>query len=418
MGHSPLSRRTFLKGTGLAVALPLLEGMSPAIRGLGGAEEKKKVPRRLVGLETNMGILPQYFFPEKAGADYGSTPYLDKLAAHRKNMTVFSGTSLPGVTGGHAAEKCFLTGTPHPERGGFRNWVSLDQVVAEQMGGETRYPSLVLAMTSEGGQTLSFTRSGAAISAERSSKKLFQRLFVQGKPDEVEANVEALRQGRSMLDFTGDQARRLSGSLSTADQQRLDQYFSSLRDLEKRLHSAQEWERRPKPKIGAQAPTDIDDGREFVKKTRLMFDVMKLALETDSTRVITMFIDTTVIHNITHHGNRPEVLAELSAKETAQFEALNDFLTALTSVTEEGQTLLDRTMVLYGTCMGSANSHSNVNLPVLLAGGGFRHGKHLAFDQKNNYPLTNLYVSMLQRMDLETSEFSTAKGTMAGLELA
>jgi hypothetical protein len=388
--------------------------MSPAI----GADEKKKVPRRLVGLETNMGILPQYFFPEKAGTDYAPTQYLEKLAAHRANMTIFSGTSLPGVTGGHAAEKCFLTGTPHPERGGFRNWVSLDQVVAEQMGGETRYPSIVLAMTSEGGQTLSFTRSGAAISAERSSKKLFQRLFVQGKPEEVEANVEALRQGRSMLDFTGDQAKRLSGSLSTADQQRLDQYFSSLRDLEKRLHSSQEWERKPKPKVSAESPTDIDDGREFVKKTRLMFDVMKLALETDSTRVITLFIDTTVIHNITHHGNRPEVLAELSAKEGAQFEALNDFLTALTSVKEEGQTLLDRTMVLYGTCMGSANSHSNVNLPVLLAGGGFKHGKHLAFDPKNNYPLTNLYVSMLQRMGLETSEFSTSKGTMAGLEFA
>jgi len=125
-----------------------------------------------------------------------------------------------------------------------------------------------------------------------------------------------------------------------------------------------------------------------------------------------------VIHNITHHGNRPEVLAELSAKETGQFEALNDFLTALTSVKEEGQSLLDRTMVLYGTCMGSANSHSNVNLPVLLAGGGFKHGKHLAFDQKNNYPLTNLYVSMLQRMGVETSEFSTSKGTMTGLEFA
>jgi hypothetical protein len=414
MAHSPLSRRTFLKGAGFALALPLLEGMSPAI----GADEKKKVPRRLVGLETNMGILPQYFFPEKAGTDYAPTQYLEKLAAHRANMTIFSGTSLPGVTGGHAAEKCFLTGTPHPERGGFRNWVSLDQVVAEQMGGETRYPSIVLAMTSEGGQTLSFTRSGAAISAERSSKKLFQRLFVQGKPEEVEANVEALRQGRSMLDFTGDQAKRLSGSLSTADQQRLDQYFSSLRDLEKRLHSSQEWERKPKPKVSAEAPTDIDDGREFVKKTRLMFDVMKLALETDSTRVITLFIDTTVIHNITHHGNRPEIVSQLRAHEEGQFDALRGFLSQLTETKEEGQPLLDRTMVLYGTCMGSANSHSNVNLPVLLAGGGFKHGKHLAFDPKNNYPLTNLYVSMLQRMGLETSEFSTSKGTMAGLEFA
>jgi len=407
-----LSRRTLLRGAGVAMALPLLDAMTPAFA------RTPKVVRRLVGMETNMGILPQFFFPEKAGRDYVAPPYLERLAAFRNNMTVFSGTSLPGVTGGHAADRCFLTGTPHPERGGFRNWVSLDQVAAEQIGGDTRFPSLVLAMTSEGGMTLSFTRSGAAITAERSPKKVFQKLFVQGKPEEVEANAEAIRQGRSMLDFIGDQSKRLSKNLTAGDQQRLDQYLSSVRDLEKRFQSAESWEYKPKPKVDAQPPTDIDDGREFVKKTRLMMDVVKLALETDSTRVVTLFIDTTVIHNITHHGNRPEAIAELRAKEEQQFDALADFLKALDGVKEEGQSLLDRTMCLYGTNMGSANSHSNVNLPVLLAGGGFKHGQHLAFDAKNNYPLTNLYLSMLHRLGIETSEFSTAKGTLAGLEQA
>src|SRR3982751_1609111 len=149
-----------------------------------------------------------------------------------------------------------------------------------------------------------------------------------------------------------------------------------------------------------------------------MFDVMKLALETDSTRIVSLFIDTTVIHNITHHGNRPEALGELRGHEEKQFDALGSFLTSLSGVKEEGQTLLDRTMVLYGTCMGSANSHSNVNLPVLLAGGGFKHGQHLAFDTKNNYPLSNLFVSMLQRLGIEAGEFSTGKGTFRGLEMA
>jgi len=407
-----LSRRTFLRGAGVAVALPLLDAMTPAFAA------PRAVVRRLVGMETNMGILPQFFFPEKAGRDYAAPAYLERLAAFRPKMTVFSGTSLPGVTGGHAADRCFLTGTPHPERGGFRNWVSLDQVAAEQIGGETRFPSLVLAMTSEGGMTLSFTRSGAAITAERSVKKTFQKLFVQGKPDEVEANAEAIRQGRSMLDFIGDQSRRLGKNLSAADQQRIDQYLSSVRDLEKRLQSAEAWEYKPKPKVDAAPPADIDDGREFVKKTKLMMDLMKLALETDSTRVITLFIDTTVIHNITHHGNRPEAISELRAHEERQFDALAGFLGALDGVREEGETLLDRTMCLYGTNMGSANSHSNVNLPVLLAGGGFKHGQHLAFDAKNNYPLTNLYLSMLRRLGIEAAEFSTAKGTMAGLEMA
>src|SRR5258708_33289190 len=198
----------------------------------------------------------------------------------------------------------------------------------------------------------------------------------------------------------------------------MDQYLTSVRELEQRLASLERWEHRPRPRVNAQPPQDIDDGREFVRKTGLMFEVIKLALETDSSRVISLFIDTTVIHNITHHGNRPEVLAELRSKEEGQFEALGNFLRLLNDTREDGQTLLDRTMVLYGTCMGSANSHSNVNLPVLLAGGGFKHGQHLAFDTKNNYPLTNLYVSMLQRLGMETGEFSTSKGTMKGLELA
>jgi hypothetical protein len=412
--RQPLSRRAFLRGTGIALTLPFLEAMLPAY---GGAETASAKPRRMVCIETNMGILPQFFFPEEPGHDYAPTPYLTRLAAHRRQMTVLSGVSHPGVTGAHAAEKCFLTGTPHPERGGFRNWVSLDQFAAERIGNRTRHPSLVLAMSNEGA-TLSYTRSGAPIPAEKSPRKLFQKLFVQGNPQEVAANVEALRQGRSLLDFVGDQSKRLNRSLSKTDQTRLDQYYTSVRDLEQRLHSAEEWEYKPKPVVTTKAPEDIDDAKAFVARTRLMFEVMKLALETDSTRLISLFIDTTVIHNITHHGNRPEVLNELRGHEEKQFDALNGFLNALAGTNEQGETLLDRTMVLYGTPMGSANSHSNVNLPVLLAGGGFKHGQHLAFNKENNYPLANLYVSMLQRLGLETDQFSTGKGTLRGLELA
>lgn len=412
--QGPLSRRSLLRGTGVALALPLLDAMRPAL----GAEAKAEIPRRLVAIQTNMGILPQFFFPTKTGSDYESTPYLDRLKDHRSQLSVFSGVSHPGVAGGHAAEKCFITGTPHPDRGGFRNWISLDQFAAESLGSRTRYPSLVLANSNENQATLSYTRSGAPIPAERSVKKLFQKLFVQGKPEEVAANVEALKQGRSLLDFVGEQSKRLNKSLSAADQHRMDEYLSSVRDLEQRLASSEEWEYKPKPTVTEQAPDDIEDQKEFVRKTELVFDVMKLAIETDSSRIISLFIDTTVIHNITHHGNRPEVLDELSAKEKGQFDALNKFLTKLAAAKEDGQSLLDRTMVLYGTCMGSANSHSNVNLPVLLAGGGFKHGQHLAFDTENNYPLANLFVSMLQRLGMEVDQFSTGKGTFRGLEMA
>ena len=408
----PLRRRTFLRASGVAIALPMLEAMRPAF----AAEAATEAPRRLVAIETNMGILPTYFFPEGSGRDYKASPYLERLAAHRDQMTVFSGTSFPGVTGGHAAERCFLTGTPHPERGGFRNGVSLDQFAADYVGNQTRFPSLVTAITNENA-TLSFSRNGSSIPAEGSPRKLFEKLFVQGKPEEVEARVETLRQGLSTLDFVGEQTRRLNRALSPVDQRRMDQYLTAVRDLEKRLHSAQAWEYKQKPQVAAPLPEENNDPRQFVERSNMIFDVLNLALRTDSTRIVSLFIDTTVIHNITHHGNRPELLAELRGHEERQFDALNRFLTSLRESEETGSSLLDQTMVFYGTCMGSANSHSNVNLPALLAGGGFRHGQHLAFDSENNYPLSNLYVSILQRLGIEVDQFSTGRGTMRGLEM-
>lgn len=409
---TPLNRRTFLRGTGVALALPFLEAMQPVF----GAQAATGIPRRMVCIQTNMGILPQFFFPEETGRDYALSPYLDRVKAHRDQITVFSGVSYPGVDGGHTAQKCFLTGTPHPARGGFRNGISIDQFAAEEIGNLTRYPSLVLAVTNENA-TMSFTRNGSSIPSEQSPKKLFERLFIQGNTKDVAANLEALQRGRSLMDFVSDQSKSLGKKLSKNDQSRLDQYYTAVRELEQRLHSAEDWEHKPKPAIAAKAPDEINDAKEFVRRTEQTFDVMKLALETDSTRVVSLFIDTTVIHNITHHGNRPEVLGELRGHEERQFDAFNGFLNALRNTKEQDVSLLDRTQVLYGTCMGSANSHSNVNLPVLLAGGGFKHGQHLAFDKVNNYPLTNLHVSMLQRIGVEVSEFSTGKNTMKGLEM-
>jgi hypothetical protein len=371
----------------------------------------------MVAIQTNMGIMPQFFFPEETGPRYALTPYLEKLAAHRDQFSVFSGLSHPGVTGGHAAERCFLTATPHPDRGGFRNGISLDQLVAEHVGSATRFHSLPLAVSNEGGATLSYTRSGAPIAPFKSPKALFKELFIQGKPGEVADKVEALRQGRSMLDFVGEQSKRLSRSLGKGDQHRLEQYFSSVRELEQRLHNAEAWEHSPKPVVQAQAPEDIEDAKEFVRRTAMTLDVVRLALETDSTRIVTLFVDTTVIHNITHHGNRPETVGELRAYEEAQFGALGQFLAGLSAAAEGGQNLLERTMVLYGTPMGSANSHSNTNLPVLLAGGGFKHGQHLGFNRVNNHPLPTLFVSMLQRLGLPVESFAGTSGTLRGLEM-
>ena len=220
------------------------------------------------------------------------------------------------------------------------------------------------------------------------------------------------------MDFLGEETGRLNRALSKVRQLRPCMPSNDDRELEQRMYSSEAWEQKPKPVVTANQPDDIADNMRFVDKTAQIFDLMKLALETDSTRIISLFIDTTVIHNITHHGNRSEVVAELRAHEEGQFRVLNNFLTALATVKEDSASLLDRTQVLYGTCMGSANSHSNVNLPVLFAGGGFEHGQHLAFDAKNNHNLATLYVSMLQRLGIKADTFASAKTTMKGLEMS
>jgi hypothetical protein len=382
----------------------------------------------MVAIETNQGILPQFFFPERPGRDYELTPYLNLLREHRQDMTVFSGVSHPSVEGGHPAEKVFLTAAPHPGSGSFRNSVSLDQVAAERLGVLTRFPSFSLRVGAGSTHGISYTRGGVGIPAERRPSAVFRRMFVQGTPGEVAARVEELAAGRSILDFVRDGARRLDRQVGPRDRDRLDQYFTSVRELETQMQRAAEWEQRPRPQAPVPAPTDIADKNQLIESMRLMFDTVRLALESDSTRLITVFVSTHdcvpaiegvthETHTLTHHGNRPETIAELRRIEEAELLALNDFLTRMRGAREQGESLLDRTMVLYGTCMGSANRHSNDNLPVLLAGGGFRHGQHLAFDRERNYPLPNLFVSMLQRLGLDIDRFASSTGTMRGLEM-
>jgi len=418
-----ISRREILRGAGACLSLPLLDAMSPAFAA------PLKAPRRLVAIQTNMGILSQNFFPTETGIDYKLTPYLEIVKEFRDRMTVFSGVSHPDVDGAHEAEKTFLTATPHPGSAAFKSTISLDQYVAERLGPVTRFPSFTLAINTEGGQGMVYSRSGVKVPPEKSPAALYRKMFIQGNDAEVTARIEELRQGRSMLDFVSDSAKRLNGKVGPADRERLDQYFTAVRDLEKQLLLAQEWERKPKPKTSVPQPTDVTDPKKLTDRIQQMLDVAKLGLESDSTRLVTLFINTFSIvpeiagvkeetHSLTHHGNRPEALDQLFRIESAQFAVLAKFLAGLSGVKEEADTLLDRTMVLYGAPMGSANSHANTNLPVLLAGGGFKHAGHLGFDTKKNYPLPNLFVSMLQRLGIETDRFASSTGAMRGLDLA
>jgi BMFP domain-containing protein YqiC len=352
------------------------------------------------------------------------------LAEHRKDFTVMSGVSHPNVDGGHPSDISFLTAAPHPASSSFKNTISLDQHIAEHLGSHTRYPSLTLAVNTAT-RSLSWTGSGVAIPPEESAAAVFQQLFLQGTPEEVEAQIRKLDTGRSILDVVAGQSRSLQRSVSTRDRERLDQYFSSVRDLENRMQASKGWARTPKPVVAAEPPVDPSSPAFYMAKVRNMYDLAKLAFETDSTRSITLMLNsvgTPVVavrganitedyHNLSHHGKSEDKLKQLRVLDEWQMKLFSNLLTDLKSVQEEEDTLLDRTMVLYGSNLGDANAHSTTNMPTLFAGGGFRHGQHLAFDQNMNYPLPNLFVSMLQRMGIEDEKFASSTGTMTGLEV-
>ena len=423
----PIHRRHFLRGVGVTLALPWLEGMSPLF-----GKVQPEPPRRMLLISNNLGVLPGPFFPKDQGPAYKASPYLEILAPFRKDFTVFSGLSHPNVSGGHSTENCFLTAAKDPTGSGFRNTISLDQYAIEQLGQQTRFPTLNLGVNiDKANRSLSWTRDGVLLPAEDKPSALFRRMFVQGSPDEVARRMRQLQDRGSILDAVTADMSGFQKTLGSDDRDRLDQYFTSVRELEERLHTSGEWEQKPKPVTDQTPPEDITDPAKFFAKFSLMLGMAQLAFESDSTRIVTLMVDgfaTPVFeirdgekslndyHNLSHHGQSKEKLAQLERVDRRQMEVLRTLFERLAAKDDGGSRLLDRTMVLYGSNLGDANVHNTNNLPVLLAGGGFKHGAHLAFDGVVNKPLGNLFVSMLQQMGVETGEFASGTGTLAGLE--
>jgi hypothetical protein len=416
-----LSRRTILRGAGVGLALPLLNVMS--------AQPANAVPRRMFAICNNLGLLPGDFFPTGAGNSYVPSPYLKLLQAYRDHFTVFSGVSHPNVDGGHPSDISFLTAAPHPASSSFRNTISLDQYIAERIGSQTRFPSLTLAVNTAA-RSLSWSGSGVAIPPEQSASAVFRQMFIQGTPTEVEAKIAEIESGRSILDTVADQVRRLDRNVGPSDRARLDQYFTSVRELEGRLQASQGWERKPKPVVKEQEPQDPPSPAQYMAKVASLYRLVRLAFETDSTRAVTLMLDSVSspvlqingvtindgYHNLSHHGKSEEKLSQLRAIDSWHMRLLADLFKGLQGVQEGGETLLDRTMILYGSNLGDANAHSTNNMPTLLAGGGFKHAGHLAFSREQNNPLPNLFVSMLQRMGIAANRFASSTGTLSGLE--
>jgi hypothetical protein len=410
-----LNRRAFLQAAGVSLALPWLEAHATV------ADKS----RRLVCMSAPLGMHGPNFFPEHAGKDYAPSLYLDVIKDLRDDFTVMSGLHHPGVAEGHDSGYSFLTGALHSGfmRAGFRNTISVDQLAAEHIGGKTRFASLSLSTEGDG---LSWTRSGVLVPPSFSPSSVFAQLFIEGGPDQVDRELRRISQGQSILDHVREPARRMESGLGAADREKMDEYLTSVRELEQRMTIAKEWAKKPKPKVDAKRPSDPPNV-DLIARTRTWFDLTHLAIQTDSCRLFTILLNggsqgvppvpgvSHGHHDLSHHGQDPDKLKQLKSLELEMMKALGDFLRKLKETTEEGETLLDRTQVFFGSNLGNASSHATKNLPVLFAGGGFRHGQHLAFDPKQTNPLCNLFVSMLQRMELPIDKFGSSTGTLTGL---
>jgi hypothetical protein len=411
-----LSRRAMLRGAGITLGLPLLEAMTPAL----AAVKESKQAKRFVGVSMSLGLHNPNLVPEGAGRDYKPSRYLKSIQDLRNDFTVVSGSSHPGVTGGHTAEGSIYSACPNARGATSRNTISLDQLMAKHLGHETRFPSLVLNTNSQ--TSPSYTENGSMIPAENSAMRLFTRLFVNDNPAEQERQAELIRSGRSVMDIVGAEAKSLQRELGAGDRDKLDAWFTSVRDLEQRLALNEAWTHKPKPKVSLPPPTKIPRDNE-VAVDGIFLDIIHMALATDSTRFVTLHITGNSVqgiegvdesyHSLSHHGMDEEKLAQLAIVEQGVINQWGGFLRKLKT-----DKLLDDTMVLLTSNLGNASAHDNKNMPVLFAGGGFKHGQHLAFDQKNNYPLPNLYLGALQRLGLEEDKFATSTGTMSGLETA
>jgi Protein of unknown function (DUF1552) len=433
-----LPRRLFLKHAGIAMGLPMLDSMLPA-KCFGA--ELNTPPHRMVCIGVPFGFDPAAFVPVTTGRDYMLPSHLTHLADFRNDFTVVSGLSHPNTGGGgHKAEAVILTGAPYPDYShNLQNTVSVDQAFAAHFLGETRYESFVLSTQ---GQSLSVTANGVAIPALDRPSEVFKKLFLAATPAEMDAELRRIDEGRSMLDFVSDRAKSLHGQISTADRQSVDQYFESVRDVERQLKMAREWVNRPKPEAVGGAPNDITDNQQQKAKFQLMIDMIHLALVTDSTRAISL-MTFGMHHDLSHHGKEPKKLEACRQVEGELIQAFGGLLAKLKSAKEGGSTLLDSTMVLMTSNLRDGNTHWTYNLPTILAGGGFQHGQHLNFNKpyldevsqelnatpeskfnpekkiplmgEDQQPLCNLFTSMLRKGGVEVERFGSATGPLDGL---
>ncbi len=410
-------RRRFLQGTGIALALPFLQSdLQLSARAAG---QQPANPRRLICIGNHLGFWPDGFFPTAEGSDYAISKTLTPLKDHRSDFTIFSHLDHDSK-GGHGAVHAFLTGVKKEESAGFpEKNISIDQVAAEHVGAATRYPSITAGLGE--GTDMCWNRAGVRLPPVANPARLFEALFVESSASENASERQRLSHQASVLDALRDSAKQLGSSLDAADRGKLDQYLTSVRDVERRLQMSDAWLDRPKPK----SPIDVikDEERLQIEEIPLFMDLMTLALQTDSTRVATFEIplgfhtndlDVGSYHGLSHHSKQEGLLTQLQVVENY---LMTQFAHLLGKLKVAG--LMESTLVVIGSGMGNASNHSNRDLPVLLAGGGIKHRGHLVCPEEEHkrVELSNLWLSVLQWFGVERERFGRSTGTFAPMEI-
>lgn len=420
-------RRFILRSIGTTLALPglpsLMAGTVSANSAVQTAKGAGAGARRFVAVGNLLGYQVKQLFPTTTGRDYEKTTLLEPLWENRGHMTVYRGLD-HGVKGGHFAVHSFLSGVLHSEAQNRPDGnVSIDQFLADEIGHQTRFPTLTVGDEGgiHGGCQISWTKSGVRVPPITGPAELFEKLFVSDSPDRQARRVQDNRVQASILDSVREEANRLSRRVNQEDKDKLDEYLTSVRDVEKRLELRQRWEHQPKPK----APFDQPANRNTVEDLPMLYELIALALQTDSTRIATLEIGGDFLpqhlgikkdyHGLSHHGNAEDAIADLITLEKYQITQFGKFLTRLSKISDGERSLLDSTAVLFGSGMSDANSHRNSDLPIILAGGGYKHGEFREVPREGvkKVPLCNLFVDIAQKMGVETDSFGSSTGRFA-----
>ena len=418
LSHANLSRRSFLKAAGVSIALPAFESF--------GQVAAAKPPMRMVCICTGLGMNPEGFFPKTFGRGYELSPELSPLEGLRDDFTVFSHMDHPGIFTKHAAMNSILSGVDAAHAAPGEN-VSVDQVAAQHVGFQTRFPSVHISLA--GNQGSSWSASGIKVREEGDPFALFQKLFVNDSETARTERKQELDQQGSVLDLVCEQAKRFERSVNAPDRAKLDEYLTAVREAEQKIQGMERWEDVPKPTVKFDEDEHAHSSVDYEVLSPLMFDLLFLAIQSDTSRVFTAGFGmhnkvielegvTEGYHGLSHHGNREDKLKQLRTIETFYIAQMARFMEKLKNARTEQSHLLNETMVWFGSGLGDAARHSNRDLPVILAGGGFKHGEHLDCTRPDGHqtPLNNLFTTMLQNFGVETYRFNNATGNMSQLK--